>query len=68
MQLEEAKRRLMMVGGPHHAAANATHLGVMPGGVGTHSNNSTLRKSKQAAVPAGGAGGAVPATEYTVAG
>jgi len=60
LQLEEAKRRLMMVGhAPNvtHHGPNATHLGVP----GTHSNNSTLRKvAKPAAAGA-------PPSEYTVA-
>ena len=59
MQLEEAKRRLMMVGhNSTHLGHNSTHMGVPPQQQQlSHSNNSTLRKSS-----------ATTGTEFTVAG
>ena len=59
MQLEEAKRRLMMVGhNSTHLGHNSTHMGVPPQQQQLfQSNNSTLRKSS-----------ASTGTEFTVAG
>lgn len=59
MQLEEAKRRLMMVGhNSTHLGHNSTHMGVPPQQQQlSQSNNSTLRKSS-----------AATGTEFTVAG